>query len=122
MTSKLKDYITQKKLAGINGKRPRKDFKRASERKYLYFFLRSNGYSFQTIGEFFNVNHSSVLIGIKQYHDIKRDKLFQECIKEVKSLFPIYEKTDFTPENERAALIELENYGSIHNRKTKSNS
>ena len=79
---KVKEYIAENKLASINGRRPKKDTSRNYQRKYLYALLRHNDYSYWEIAKFFNLkSHGSVLVGIREYENLKENKVFIESTK-----------------------------------------
>jgi hypothetical protein len=54
--------------------------KRCRQRKYIhkriYFFnvLRNAGYTYQSIGDLFGLNHATIVHGIKTYKDLKKAK------------------------------------------------
>lgn len=106
---KIKEYIAENKLASINGKRPKKDTVRNYQRKYLYALLRHNNYSYWEIAKFFNLkSHGSVLVGIREYHNLKKNKVFIESTKRVQLMFPFINTYMINQEAEHIALIELE--------------
>ena len=107
---RIKKYIADNKLASINGKRPRKDTKRNYERKYLYALLRHNGYSSWAIAEFFGLkSHGSVLVGLREYENLKENKVFVSETEIVRKTFPIFNNYKIESHSESIALIELEN-------------
>jgi len=54
--------------------------KRCRQRKYvhkrIYFFnvLRTAGYTYQSIGDLFGLNHATIVHGIKTYKNLKKSK------------------------------------------------
>lgn len=112
---KIKEYIAENKLASINEKRPKKDTSRNYQRKYLYALLRYNDYSYWEIAEFFNLkSHGSVIVGIREYHNLKENKVFIESTKRVRLMFPFINISIVNQEAEHIALIELEKYGKTN--------
>ena len=45
-----------------------------NKRIYLFNFLRNNGYSFKQIGNLFNLDHTTVIHGIKRYNALSETK------------------------------------------------
>ena len=41
-----------------------------NKRIYLFNFLRNNGYTFNVIGNLFNLDHTTVIHGIKRYKEL----------------------------------------------------
>ena len=41
-----------------------------NKRIYLFNFLRNNGYTFNVIGNLFNLDHTTVMHGIKRYKEL----------------------------------------------------
>ncbi len=106
---KIKEYIAVNKLASINGRRPKKDTSRNYQRKYLYALLRHNDYSYVQIAKLFNLkSHGSVIVGVREYHNLKENKVFIESTKTVCLMFPFINKSIVNQEAEHIALIELE--------------
>lgn len=106
---KVKEYITEKNLIGVNGKKADRVRWKAYQRKYLYNYLRANGLTFQQIADVFKMKcHGTILVGVREYHNLKNDKLFKELTYEVKKAFPISPVSYTSPEKEYMALIELE--------------
>lgn len=106
---KIKEYIAENNLIGVNGKRADRVRWKAYQRKYLYNYLRVNGFTFQQIADIFKMKcHGTVLVGVREYHNLKNDKLFKELTYEVKKAFPISPVSYTSPEKECVALIELE--------------
>ena len=45
-----------------------------NKRIYLFNFLRNNGYTFNVIGNLFNLDHTTVMHGIKRYKELSETK------------------------------------------------
>ena len=98
---KIKQYIAENRLGNINGKRPWKDTRRNYERKYLYALLRHNGYSAWAIADFFSLkSHGSVLVGLKEYENLKENKVFAIETEMVRKIFPILDNIRIEPQSE----------------------
>jgi len=58
-------------------------------RFYLFAYLRDRGCSFWFIANMFNLNHATVISGIKSWNNLKRYPDVVELTDEVRFLFPM---------------------------------
>ena len=59
-----------------------------NKRFYLFYILRDYGYTYNQIGDFFDLNHATVIHGVKKYKALKknRDTFLEKDIQEYKIL------------------------------------
>ena len=58
-----------------------------NKRIYLFNFLRNNGYTFNVIGNLFNLDHTTVMHAVKKVEELKHeDNNFNEDIELLKRL------------------------------------
>ena len=86
MIELIKQIIEQDGLAQKNRKR-----EIVHRRIYLFNQLRKDGYTLKRIGGLFNMNHATILHGLKTYQDLTdiNDKLFQHDIEYYKLLLSL---------------------------------
>jgi hypothetical protein len=93
-TYTMRDRVTE--YAKVNGlSKKSRDYSRRDEDKwrryYLFYYLRSKGTSLANIGECFGLDHSTVIHGLKAYHNLCKYDDFRSVINEVEFEFPILE-------------------------------
>ena len=86
MIELIKQIIEQDGLANKNRKR-----EIVHRRIYLFRKLREDGHTLKRIGDLFNMNHATILHGLKTYQDLTdiNDKLFQHDIEYYKLLLSL---------------------------------
>ena len=86
MIELIKQIIEQDGLANKNRKR-----EIVHRRIYLFNQLRKDGYTLKRIGGMFNMNHATILHGLKTYQDLMdvNDKLFKHDIEYYKLLLSL---------------------------------
>lgn len=86
MIELIKQIIEQDGLANKNRKR-----EIVHRRIYLFRKLREDGYTLKRIADLFNMNHATILHGLKTYQDLTdvNDKLFQHDIEYYKLLLSL---------------------------------
>lgn len=86
MIELIKQIIEQDGLANKNRKR-----EIVHRRIYLFRKLREDGYTLKRIGGLFNMNHATILHGLRLYQDLTdiNDKLFQHDIEYYKLLLSL---------------------------------
>ena len=86
MIELIKQIIEQDGLAQKNRKR-----EIVHRRIYLFRKLREDGYTLKRIGGMFNMNHATILHGLKTYQDLTdiNDKLFKHDIEYYKLLLSL---------------------------------
>ena len=86
MIELIKEIIEQDGLAKKNRKR-----EIVHRRIYLFRKLREDGHTLKGIGNLFNMNHATILHGLKTYQDLSdvNDKLFLHDIEYYKLLLSL---------------------------------
>ena len=86
MIELIKQIIEQDGLANKNRKR-----EIVHRRIYLFNQLRKDGYTLKRIGGMFNMNHATILHGLRVYQDLTdiNDKVFQHDIEYYKLLLSL---------------------------------
>ena len=86
MIELIKQIIEQDGLAQKNRKR-----EIVHRRIYLFNRLRKDGYTLKRIGALFNMNHATILHGLRLYQDLSdiNDKVFQHDIEYYKLLLSL---------------------------------
>ena len=86
MIELIKQIIEQDGLAQKNRKR-----EIVHRRIYLFRKLREDGYTLKRIGGMFNMNHATILHGLKTYQDLTdiNDKVFKHDIEYYKLLLSL---------------------------------
>ena len=86
MIELIKQIIEQDQLGNKNRKR-----EIIHRRIYLFRKLREDGYTLKGIGDLFNLNHATILHGLRTYQNLTdvNDKLFQHDIEYYKLLLSL---------------------------------
>ena len=86
MIELIKQIIEQDGLGNKNRKR-----EIVHRRIYLFNQLRKDGYTLKRIGGLFNMNHATILHGLKTFQDLSdiNDKVFQHDIEYYKLLLSL---------------------------------
>ena len=112
MIELIKQIIEQDGLANKNRKR-----EIVHRRIYLFRKLREDGYTLKRIGGLFNMNHATILHGLKTYQDLTdiNDKLFKHDIEYYKLLLSL-ERPELDLRNEIKEAKNLKDLRLIQSR------
>jgi DNA-binding MarR family transcriptional regulator len=75
------------------------------QRYYLFAFLRSHRLTMEEIGKIFGMDHSTVVYGLKQAGNMKKDRLFLRITDELRQKFEQYTAMDYLVE--RNLMLEV---------------
>ena len=68
----------------------------AWKRFYFFVYAKTKGLSLQTIADMVGLeSHCTIINGIKQYENLKNDKLFKEYTREISEEYPLSDIVDF---------------------------
>ncbi len=68
----------------------------AWKRFYFFVYAKTKGLSLQTIADMVDLeSHCTVINGLKQYDNLKDDKLFKEYTREISEEYPLSNIVDF---------------------------
>ena len=112
MIELIKQIIEQDGLANKNRKR-----EIVHRRIYLFRKLREDGYTLKRIGGLFNMNHATILHGLRLYQDLTdiNDKLFHHDIEYYKLLLSL-ERPELDLRNEIKEAKNLKDLRLIQSR------
>ena len=68
------------------------------QRYYLFLFLRTHRFTLVEIGKIFGMDHSTVVYGLKQANNMKKDRLFLRMTDELRQKFEQYAAMDYVVE------------------------
>ena len=68
------------------------------QRYYLFLFLRTHRFTLVEIGKIFGMDHSTVVYGLKQANNMKKDRLFLRMTDELRQKFEQYAAMDYVIE------------------------
>jgi len=89
-------------------------------RFYLFEYLRSRGFGYQKIADIFNMNHATIIHGIKSWNNLKRYSDVREMTEEVRFLFPM-QIEQVCPSMQMRIVQSMSNLEKYMNKKMKKN-